>query len=68
MNLEANILIKKQWTLSPIVLRTPGSRVTFGGLRGQSLLGEGVESNAVRTRGMLPPFKIDYFYILRVKF
>ena len=29
MSLGANILNIMQWNLSPIVLRTPGSRVTF---------------------------------------
>ena len=56
MPLEANIIIKKQWILSPL----RGSRMTgygmiFGGFRGQSHLGVGVESNEVRARGRLSP-------------
>ena len=50
MPLEANIIIKKQWILSPLRgSRMTGSRVTFGGFRGQSHLGVGVADAASRS-------------------
>ena len=56
--LEANIIIKKQWILSPLRgSRMTGYGMTFGGIRGQGHLGVGVESNEVRARGRLPPAK-----------
>lgn len=45
-------------TISPEVEKLKSTNWRCGGLRGQSPLGEGVESNEVRTRGRHPPFSL----------
>ena len=46
-------------TISPEEEKLKSTNWRCGGVRGPCPLGEGVESNEVRTRGILPPFFVN---------